>query len=162
MGLSTFAYLVIGVLVVITAVLLLRSRSGKAAGKTASTPAKSQSATVKTTAATKHKPAASKSPAPSNTPYRAISIVPGSKACEAAIAIGEKRFLAAAQEIPQLPLPGCRQPRCTCRYAHHADRRDTTEGDRRGPPGLRSELHTHTGESERRAKKRGRRASDWE
>ena len=147
MGLSTNAYLVIGLIGVILLALLLRSglrkpQSGPASAKSRTTQAK--------------KPAA-----PQNR-YRATSIVVGPNACEAVKRLGDKRFLVATKEAPPLPLPDCNQPRCTCKYSHHADRREEVNDDRRGPPGLRSELHRHLDKEERRSKKRGRRRSDWE
>lgn len=55
------------------------------------------------------------------TPYRCVSISTGLNACRAAEQIRGKRFLPRA--APPLPLPGCDEKRCTCRYEHHADRR---------------------------------------
>jgi hypothetical protein len=147
MGLSTNAYLVIGLIGVIMLALLLRSGLRK--------PLSGQASARSSTSTTKK-------PAPPQNRYRATSIVTGPNACEAVKRLGDKRFLVAANEVPQLPLPGCNQPRCTCKYAHHADRREELNDDRRGPPGLRSELHRHLDNEERRSKKRGRRRSDWE
>jgi hypothetical protein len=154
MGLSTNAYLAIGILCLIALALLLRSGLRKPGNGKKPASAKVQSA--------KAQPVPAKKAAPRQNPYRATSIVAGPHACEAVKSLGEKRFLVAENEVPQLPLPTCNQPRCTCKYAHHADRREAESEDRRGPPGLRSELHAHTGESERRRKRRGRRSSDWE
>lgn len=149
MGLSTNAYLVIGLIALAMLALLLRSALRKPGSMKAST-----SAGPATSAA--------KKPTPPQNPYRATSIVPGRDACEAAKNLNNKRFLVAANEVPTLPLPGCNQPKCSCKYAHHPDRREDGGSDRRGPPSLRSELHAHTGAEERRTKRRGRRASDWE
>lgn len=147
MGLSTIAFLVIGILAVIAAALLFRSNASKPKSGRSAASGKPQG------------PARTPS-APKN-PYRATSIVIGPHACEAVKRLGNKRFLVAQNETPQLPLPDCNERRCTCKYAHHADRREEG-GDRRAPPGLRTELHKHTEDAERRTKKRGRRTSDWE
>jgi hypothetical protein len=149
MGLSTNAYLVIGLIGVIMLALLLRSALRKPVSMKVSTASRSGSS-------------ASKKPAIPQNPYRAISIVAGPKACDAVISLQHKRYLMASKEVPPLPLPDCDQTKCTCKYAHHADRREEGGSDRRGPPGLRSELHSETGGDERRTKRRGRRASDWE
>lgn len=150
MGLSTNAYLIIGVIAVVLLALLLRSGLRKPGSGKPAAPAKAQTSPTK------------KKSAVSQNPWRATSIVAGPNACDAVKSLRDKRFLVAAKEVPSLPLPNCDQPRCTCKYAHHADRREESGEDRRGPPGLRSELHAQTGESERRAKKRGRRSTDWE
>jgi len=54
-------------------------------------------------------------------PYHAVSIAPGVGACDAVLALGDKRFL--SREAPRLPLPGCGTANCACRYQHHEDRR---------------------------------------
>lgn len=55
-------------------------------------------------------------------PWHAVSIVPGSGACQPALAVRGKRFLSG--EAPPLPLPGCANPSaCKCVYRHHQDRR---------------------------------------
>lgn len=149
MELSTNAYLIIGIIAVTVLALLLRSRLRRPAGGKPSAPAKSR-------------PSPSKSPAPPRNPYRAATIVAGANACEAVKSLQDTRFLIATKEAPQLPLPNCTQPKCSCKYSHYSDRREDSDADRRGPPGLRSVLHTHTGGAERRSKKRGRRDSDWE
>lgn len=149
MGLSSTAYLIIGIVAVIGLALLLRSGLRKPDSG-------------KFPASGKSRPTAATRPVAAKNPYRATSIVAGRQACDAVMKLRGKRFLVAAREIPALPLPDCDQPRCTCKYAHHEDRREEGGGDRRGPPGLRSELHTHSGKTERREKRRGRRASDWE
>ncbi|MEZ5502272.1 MAG: hypothetical protein R3E50_06295 [Halioglobus sp.] len=99
-------------------------------------------------------------PKPAN-PFRAASISPAENACAAVMALGEKRFLVATGEVPTLPLPNCDAPKCDCTYVHHEDRRDNSEL-RRGPVSLRTTLHSHNEGTERRANKRGRRASDYE
>lgn len=113
------------------------------------------------TAAQANKIRASKSSsvAPRN-PFRATSIVFEPSACEAVKAIGNKRFLDRDRDVPSLPLSDCTVTNCNCKYAHHDDRRETSE-DRRHPSALQSELYESSGKSNRRAKKRGRRKSDW-
>lgn len=156
MGLSTYAYLIIGIVAVVLLALLLRSGLRKQGSGKPAAQAKTQSSQAKTQSSPAKKATVSQNP------WRATSIVAGPNACAAVKSLCDKRFLVAAKEAPSLPLPNCDQARCTCKYAHHADRREDVSEDRRGPPGLRSELHTHIGESERRAKKRGRRTTDWE
>jgi hypothetical protein len=60
-------------------------------------------------------------------PYHAVSIEPGPRACEAARSAEGKRFLSAT--APMLPLKGCTNASCQCRYVHHNDRRN--QRDRR-------------------------------
>ena len=60
-------------------------------------------------------------------PYHAVSIDLGSKACAAARQQEGRRFLSAS--APMLPLKGCTQAVCQCRYVHHQDRR--SQRDRR-------------------------------
>lgn len=60
-------------------------------------------------------------PAPAK-PYLAVSVEPTRASCPAAIAIRDKRFLAA--EAPTLPLPMCTWPlSCPCKLKTHDDRR---------------------------------------
>ncbi|MDH4039645.1 MAG: hypothetical protein OEW92_06965 [Gammaproteobacteria bacterium] len=99
-------------------------------------------------------------PAAPRLPYRATSIVFGDSACEAVKAIGNKRFLDRDRDVPGLPLAGCANSQCGCRYAHHDDRRESGE-DRRHPSALKSQLYDTSGQANRREKKRGRRKSDW-
>jgi hypothetical protein len=56
-----------------------------------------------------------------STAHHAVSIAPGPRCCAAAREQQGQRFL--SREAPPLPLKGCTQPDCTCRYAHHEDRR---------------------------------------
>ncbi len=93
-------------------------------------------------------------------PYRATSIVFDDTACEAVKALGKKRFLDRDREVPRLPLADCGSSQCSCKYAHHDDRRDSSE-DRRHPSALKSELYERGTDPNRREKKRGRRKSDW-
>jgi len=66
-----------------------------------------------------------------NTAYHAVSIKFESNACEAAKAMSGRRFLSSA--APRLPLPECDVLECSCRFAHHKDRR--AGKDRRSPFG---------------------------
>lgn len=81
-------------------------------------------------------------------PYHAVSIDTGTRCCEAARDLERQRFL--STEAPMLPLAGCTQSSCHCRYAHHNDRRITRDrrvqfpnphalrnGDRRASGGRR-------------------------
>ncbi len=55
--------------------------------------------------------------------WHAVSVKPGSRACNAAMSGKERRWL--SREAPMLPLPGCTQAaRCHCTYQHHDDRRE--------------------------------------
>ena len=101
-----------------------------------------------------------KKPSAPRNPYRATSIVHCANACNAARAIGNKRFLDIDKVTPRLPLADCDAAVCGCKYAHHDDRREDHD-DRRQPSALQSELYERTGKSNRRAKKRGRRKTDW-
>jgi hypothetical protein len=93
-------------------------------------------------------------------PYRATSIVFDDAACDAVKALGRKRFLDRDRDVPKLPLKDCSNSQCSCKYAHHDDRRDSSE-DRRHPSALKSELYERGSDPNRRQKKRGRRKSDW-
>ena len=66
--------------------------------------------------------------APKST-YHAVSIKFDRNSCEAAQKMEGRRFL--SSEAPRLPLPECDVPDCNCRFAHHPDRRSST--DRRSP-----------------------------
>jgi len=61
------------------------------------------------------------------TQWRAVKIAPGLDCCEEASNLADKVFLASAS--PHLPLEGCGQTDCNCRYVHLEDRR--SGGDRR-------------------------------
>ncbi len=67
----------------------------------------------------------------SNSQFHAVSIKYSGRACEAAKNMTGRRFLATA--APKLPLPECDILECSCRFAHHEDRR--TQKDRRSPFG---------------------------
>ncbi len=61
-------------------------------------------------------------PAAKPLPYRAVSVAPTRASCPAAVAIRNKRFLAA--DAPTLPLPMCTWPlSCPCKLKSHDDRR---------------------------------------
>lgn len=121
------------------------AKKSVATPRSAATPKKAATAKVVTAAVE------------SSADYRAVSVQCKSDACDAAKALGSKRFLLA--EAPSLPLPGCNCAHCQCSYAHHADRRSDTD-DRRGVHGLQTELYTRTAKEDRRKKRRGRRAAD--
>lgn len=103
------------------------------------------------------KTAASRKPAAEHRPFRSISIKCGPGACEEALALGQRRFLAG--RVGKLPLAGCTSTNCNCKFVHHPDRRDS-DGDKRAPTALRSELYTASGNSERRTRS-GRRKGDF-
>jgi hypothetical protein len=56
-----------------------------------------------------------------STAHHAVSIAPGPRCCAQAREQQGQRFL--SREAPPLPLQGCSQPNCSCRYIHHEDRR---------------------------------------
>jgi hypothetical protein len=88
--------------------------------------------------------------------FRAISVVPGSNACAAAIAVAGKRVLGSA--APRLPLAECTKAAdCKCRYQKFADRRDEEEDRRLFSTGIRTTM-SETAQSRRKSK--GRRESD--
>lgn len=94
-------------------------------------------------------------------PYRGTAIAHDVNACDAVKAIRSKCFLDAERATPLLPLPGCDRAQCNCKYAYHEDRRTFDEEDRRHPYALRAQLFASDGNPEKRARKRGRRKSDW-
>lgn len=61
--------------------------------------------------------------------FHAVSIRPGTFACKAARNLEGQRFLSGS--APRIPLPDCDASDCSCRFAHHADRRGSD--DRRTP-----------------------------
>jgi hypothetical protein len=92
-------------------------------------------------------------PAAPASPYHAVSILPGTAACDAAYRLSGQRFL--SKQAPLLPLPSCDAPVCNCRFKHHKDRRS---GPRRS-----SDVGIFTpgyAGRERRGSTRGRRADD--
>ena len=62
--------------------------------------------------------------------YHCVEVCPGVHACKAARQLGHVRYL--SSEAPGLPVSGCTEPQCACRYIHHPDRR---QDDRRDPYG---------------------------
>jgi len=60
-----------------------------------------------------------------NSRFHAVSIKPCSHACDAAMRLSSKRFLAG--EVTSLPVAGCDATRCQCTYKHYADRRQRQE-----------------------------------
>ncbi|MDY6946346.1 MAG: hypothetical protein SXG53_11550 [Pseudomonadota bacterium] len=60
-------------------------------------------------------------PATQANPYHAVSVLPGTDACQAAYRFSGQRFL--SRQAPRLPLPSCDAKTCTCRFKHHKDRR---------------------------------------
>jgi hypothetical protein len=89
----------------------------------------------------------------SKQPWHAVSIVPRGAACEAAVALRERRFL--STEAPRLPLADCsRAASCECVYHHYTDRR---AGPRRSSDD--TGFHSTRSNDERRAG-RGRRGDD--
>ena len=73
----------------------------------------------------------SKKPTPIATPkqsdaggdFRAVSLAPSTRCCEAAKQAAGKRVL--LREAPRLPLEACTMPaNCSCKFRKHADRRD--------------------------------------
>ncbi len=90
--------------------------------------------------------------------YHGISIVyDDDKACEAVKALAKQRFL--SNEAPSIPVPGCGAASCECKYVHYDDRR-TEDADRRLSSSLQSELHSASGQEERRTQPAGRRKTD--
>jgi hypothetical protein len=75
--------------------------------------------------------AAQPRPKTTKTQFHAVSIRYTGRACDAAQNMSGRRFLATA--APKLPLPECDVLECTCRFAHHDDRR--SHKDRRSPFG---------------------------
>jgi hypothetical protein len=145
---STSVLMFLLIVVGIGAALLLLRTNGRAPKKSLKTATGNTAAPLKAAAKPKN-------------PYRATSIKIRDDACAAAKALQHKRFLTVGEVVPNLPLPDCDAASCGCTYAHHEDRRDPDDV-RRGPTGLRTALHTHSDNTERRSKKRGRRATDLE
>jgi hypothetical protein len=86
--------------------------------------------------------------------FHAVSIRPGLIACETATALQGQRFLSDA--APLLPLKGCNQPDCQCKFAHHNDRRGGD--DRRSP--YPSSLSRDTGIYRKEQRQSGDRRQD--
>lgn len=62
--------------------------------------------------------------------FHCVEIRADPNACEAVKLLGDRRLL--SDEAPAIPLPGCDNQQCACRYAHFDDRR---QHDRRNPYG---------------------------
>ena len=63
----------------------------------------------------------STSGAPKKSPWHAVSIVRGHRACEAVCRLDGQRWLSI--EAPPVPVTGCNSAQCSCHYRHHEDRR---------------------------------------
>ena len=86
--------------------------------------------------------------------WRAVRIEPGLICCESATELADQVFL--ASESPHLPLDGCTESNCRCRYQHLDDRR--SGDDRRVDLG---ELGAFLPASQTERRQRsGRRAAD--
>jgi hypothetical protein len=86
--------------------------------------------------------------------YRCVELRYPGDACDAVKRIGAKRFLPG--EAPGIPVPGCDAARCTCRYAHHEDRR---HDDRRHPFAQQASEPPSSAGGERRTKKDRRKSA---
>jgi hypothetical protein len=88
------------------------------------------------------------------TPWSAVSLVPGERACAAVKYLAKKRWLSA--DAPRFPVDRCNLATCTCRYQHHADRRALLRrgSDRQGLP------RGYQGEERRLNKRERRRPQD--
>jgi hypothetical protein len=85
--------------------------------------------------------------------WYAVSVVPGDACCKMVRMHQSTRWLSA--EAPRLPLPGCDEMHCDCRYRHFADRRTDVQRkqDRDG-------WNRYYKGDERRSGVRGRREAD--
>ncbi len=61
----------------------------------------------------------------SSTQWRAVKIAPGLMSCDAAAKLAGQVFL--STESPRLPLDGCAESGCRCKYVHLDDRRDGSD-----------------------------------
>lgn len=80
--------------------------------------------------------------ASTDTQFHAVSLKFDSKACEAAKAMGGKRFLSSA--APRIPLLECDTLGCQCHFIHYKDRR--SKSDRRSA--FRGSMNAGTGKYE--------------
>jgi hypothetical protein len=87
-------------------------------------------------------------------PWHAVTIATGPRACAAARALGDRRFL--SRDAPVLPLKDCDSAECTCRYEHFEDRR---KGPRRARE-MGVAIDGYEDAEKRGQGKRGRRTSD--
>jgi hypothetical protein len=86
--------------------------------------------------------------------WRAVSVVPGGAACEAALQLRARRFL--TRDAPRLPLLDCnRQDECQCKYQHLPDRRGDPRRD--NDSGFGSAAKPITAERRRPGERRERR-----
>jgi len=67
--------------------------------------------------------------------YAAVSIMPGLITCDAVEKFKGQRIL--EDDAPSLPVPGCNEAHCQCRFQYHQDRRNGD--DRRNPFGTMSD-----------------------
>jgi hypothetical protein len=81
--------------------------------------------------------------------YHCVEIQGDDPSCASARQLAGRRFL--SDEAPALPVPGCDQPHCRCRYVHHEDRR---QHDRRNPYGQWALPPSLAGERRARADRR--------
>ena len=86
--------------------------------------------------------------------YRCVELRYPGNACDAVKRIGAKRFLPA--EAPGIPVPGCDRASCSCRYAHHEDRRDD---ERRHPFAQMASQPPSSAGGERRTRKDRRKSA---
>jgi hypothetical protein len=86
--------------------------------------------------------------------FHAVSIATGPGCCGAVVRLRGKRFL--SREAPVLPVKGCDRGDCTCRYAHHEDRR---KGPRRARD-MGVAVDGWVEKEQRKPLKRGRRKTD--
>lgn len=87
-------------------------------------------------------------------PYHAVCIIPGARACAAVEELRRKRFL--SREAPTLPLRKCNVAACECRYGHFEDRRN---GQRRARD-FGVSVDGYDGPEHRVKSKRGRRKGE--
>jgi hypothetical protein len=146
------------------AFMMMRAKAHQPKGAGAAAPAATGKTNGKVNgkarATAKGNTAAKTAAAAPRLPFRATSITFDTSACDAAKALGKKRFLDRDRDVPGLPLAACDKSQCTCKYAHHDDRRDASE-DRRHPAALKSQLYERGEAPNKREKQRGRRKTDW-
>jgi hypothetical protein len=101
-------------------------------------------------------PRASRAQETAGTPenFRCVELRYTGDACDAVKRIGAQRFLPG--EAPGIPVPGCDRARCSCRYAHHEDRRDD---DRRHPFAEKASQPPPSVGAERRSRKERRKSA---
>ena len=100
---------------------------------------------------------ATSKPEQARSPYQSVSIVCDYSACDTARKMARQRFLVA--EAPLLPLGDCDASACSCKYAHHQDRR-SGQGDRRAALDLHTQV-SGKGVVRDRRHAHARRRSDW-